>query len=603
MNKITKNFTLVLLFIFSFLSAGDISIAQTVDGLDYLTSTSASFDLPKNIKLSLDWGYTGHRDILEPFHGIKLSVKKENNISNDQSNQSEQGFQVKELTKKIVTDILVNKANDYINNENSEIFSKMPPLFAWIVKRILKNGQTNSSSAESIVEEFLVKSYLLFKKPMDVGFENYKKVEFLALLIKLAISNPLEGFIKIDGQNALGFLDKIQDYVEPEFLGFLTEMFLSYQDNFSDCDFNNIDIKSEEKVRIGFVFADKTMANACAELFKYNSDYKTISDFKKRVENFVQEYVTQDSNIWTSVTNYKVVSYQDFAKYKNSSIAKFVGFEDFGVDISYPVLEKTVNGLKIVDKKFDVYLDEKNSEETWVYCVATNDKAINLKVIKYAVAAIFKAIDEYRKINSFDATEILNKIDVNALKNNLKNLQVAQISLKDSLNAIDANIKEKQAKLSSGWLWNSWFKDKYEKELADLNKEKDVLVQKLNIIVAKINELDAMVCNYDIDALLLRVKDKSFTDVVKQVIFADVRIARIVNNLLSKPEYQIVKDNLIKRMGLIFSNSKMVHEYWSTIEYILENLFPLFKKEIKDFGNSLNINLSLSDLLVSLVAK
>lgn len=148
------------------------------------------------------------------------------------------------------------------------------------------------------------------------------------------------------------------------------------------------------------------------------------------------------------------------------------------------------------------------------------------------------------------------------------------------------------------------------KEFADFNdNQRPGIVHRIDrgtsglLLVAKINELDAMVCNYDIDALLLKVKDKSFTAVVKQVIFADVRIAKIVNNLLSKPEYQIVKDNLIKRMGLIFSNSKMVHEYWSTIEYVLENLFPLFKKEIKDFGNSLNVNSSLSDLLVSLVAK
>ncbi len=574
MNKFIKSLSLNVLFVFSFI------FANQTDELNYLTSKSIAFDLPKNIKVSLDWGYAGHGDILEPFHGVQLNVKKEEKL--DQINKTKDEFQVKELTKKIVTDLVVNKAADYLNNGNSNTLSNLPPIVSWLAKRILKNGQLYP------LEEFLLKSYFLYRSPMEAGFENYKKIEFLALLLKLAISKPFTGLVNVDSKNALDLLDKIQDYVEPEFLGFLTEMFLSYQDNFSDCDFNSINIESDEKVKVGFVFANKQMANACYELFKYNTDYETISDFKKRVENFVQEFVTQDSNIWTSVTNYKVVSFDDFTKYKNSSF-KFVGYKDFGVDVSYN------------KANFGVYLDEKSDDENWVYCVAKNDSGLNYKIIKYFVAAVFKAVDEYKKINSYDASEILNKIDLDTLKKNYKNFEVAKVSLEKEINKIEAEIKEKEEKISSGWLWNSWFKEKYQEEVVALNTEKEINVKKLNVITAKMNELDAIICNYDIDSLLVKVKDKSFSDVLKIVILSDVRIAKIINNIMSKPEYKIVKDNIIKRMGLIFSNSKLVREYWNSIEYVLINAFPLFECEIKEFGNNLNVNSNLSELLIGLV--
>ncbi|MBU4269826.1 hypothetical protein KJ644_04765 [Candidatus Dependentiae bacterium] len=582
MNKFIKSLSLTVLFVFSF------AFANQVDELYY--SKSISFDLPKNIKVSFDLG-AGHGDILEPFPEVKLNITKE---KLDQTNTTKEEFHVKELTKKIVTDLVVNKATDYLNNGNSNALSNLPPIFSWLAKRILKNGKLYP------LEVFLFKAYLLFRMQIEPGYESSKNVEYLALLLKLAISKPLTGFVNVDSQNALELLDKIQDYVEPEFLGFLTEIFLSYQDNFSDCDFNNINIESDEKTKVGFVFANKQMAKACYELFKYNTDYETISDFKKRVENFIQEYVIQAGDVWSAVTNYKVVSFNNFKEHKNSSF-KFVGFEDFGVDVSYPVLEKNVEGLKTVNKNFSVYLDEKSDDENWVYCVAKNDSGLNYKIIKYFVAAIFKAVDEYKKINSYDATEILNKIDLDTLKMNYKNFEAAKISLENSISNIEKEIKEKEEKISSGWLWNSWFKEKNQEEVATLNKEKEINVKKLNIIIAKMNELDATICNYDIDSFLVKVKDKSFSEVLKIVILSDVRIAKIINNIMSKPEYKIVKDNIIKRMGLIFSNSKLVREYWNSIEYVLINAFPLFESEIKEFGNNLNVNSNLSELLIGLV--
>lgn len=538
----------------------------TDNSLSYFYSEGLSLDLPNGVVLSLNWDYKGHGDVLAPFKGIKPIISKK--TSNSDSNE----FSVKEATKLLLTNIAATKAKKFIDGDLDEYLKNLPSSIIWFAKRIVKNGRLTPA------EEFLLKSYLLYVTPLDAGYENLKIAEQVALFVK---------FVRSDLFDDLGstfVLENLVNYFEPEFLEFLLEVAFSFKDGFQDYDFDEIEVKKEEPHIVGYLFKNKEIARQCYDSINA-PDKVSINKFKNSVETIV----TNRKGIYASPMA-KIVSVTDFETYKNSSF-DFVGFKDFGQTVD-PAFLAGING----ELNNGLHLISKSDTDHWVILVGLKDNFAALNLLKYTVAALGRALHEYKQISKFDYKESFKEIDVALLKDKKESLEQKQVKLENKIKKLNAKIKKYSA---PRFFFFGRPKDKSAADNAEMKKVKSL--KKFDSVKRKLSEIKAVLFSSDVDVLLAECKNKGIKEVFGNIFLKDHRILKIYNDVRYNSDYKIIKNNLIKRLALVSAKSDVIKEYWPTIEYILLNSLPLYETEIKKFGQELNADLNIADLLVNLI--
>ena len=462
-----------------------------IDELDYYKSKEVAINLFGK-QLSLNWGDIGHGDILKPFKGIKPEVTDIEVVSNDLDSDNEDNFGAVSVGKRIAKVFLKQQIKKFVGQNLDDFLEKLPLPVRWITEKIVKNGKL------SPVEEFVLRSYILYKTPFDNDKQALKTAEFTALLFKLALT---EGQDILDVENGLGSYlvnsETINELLGQDFVEFAVDILLSLQNGFQDCDFDNFDTIDEQIVvadsynyKVAYVFRSLDLAEQCLTLFD-NKEYSE-KEFKKIVGDFIHNLTVDDQDIFAP-KNYETISVANFEKYEKSTFSNFVGFEDDADKIAeiIPVAE-------LVEEEQDNYLNVQliqDDNEYWVV-LKIQDKESNSdlsKTLKFTIAAIYKTFKDYKVIKNSgvvdttggsDSLKLENEEELAESKQELENLLNAKRYLKQELVSLDLEIEKMDAKLdsSNNNLWNKFFTGMNEEKLQDLlEKRKRKEIELLNL--------------------------------------------------------------------------------------------------------------------------
>ncbi len=147
--------------------------AQRLENISYLNSTEHVVALPNGQELGFDWGFKGSGSLLQPFTPIKINLKTNDNLA-------EQEFSPLGLLKVVAANKLKNKLNGSWN-----IWQQYLPDLNWLL-----DGQ------HTPMKVFALKLFLLIKDPTLKNQSFRKKVEVLRLLFKLSQSGALDSIDK-----------------------------------------------------------------------------------------------------------------------------------------------------------------------------------------------------------------------------------------------------------------------------------------------------------------------------------------------------------------------------------------------------------------------
>ncbi len=565
-------------------------VSQDLNNLDYFDSTKFEFPIPgAGFMVVLDWGYPAHGKLSESFTGIKPGFVRDN------SGEAED-FSFAGLAKMLTANIAINKVKEYLENGNIQaLLEGIPPYARWFVQRIAENGELTP------IDEFLLKSYMLYKTDLGQGYQSLKVIEFSALTYKLMITN------KSLGQNAaLKLLGKLGDFVEPEFAVFIKDMFVAFNNGFKDVDFENLTVKEQETKAVGYVFSDENMARACFDKVK-SSD--SVKDFKNSVKGFVEFYsVPASDDIFASDSfkRFSISSYEDFKKLDGQTTSfGFVGSKDFGSDLSQVKVSDGQPGLLVATVASGAYLNSKDNDgEAWIYFVGTEGSFVDYKeIIKHVVAAVYKLVEECREISGQDIKTLLEPVCSDSLDIRLNDLLKQRKELERSLNKVYAEVIRVQEYIDGN---SSVFSRLINKRALEDHKvligyyKKDVvdIEEQLRIVTEEIEALQALMTSDYSDGFLQRVQNKTLLETVKTVFnFDKISLAAFGED----EKYRTVRENFAKRIALISSNFDIVKEYWPTIEYFFCGKYPELEKEVKAFGEELNAPGNIHNLQGSLV--
>lgn len=558
------------------------------DKLDYYKSKEIVINLGDR-QLSLDWGDIGHGDILKPFNGIKPKIIDMEVVSN---NDGEDKFGAVAVGKKIAKAIFKKKVQELAIENLDDFLEKLPSFVRWIVEKIVKNGEL------SPVEEFVLRSYILFQTHFDSGKQALKTAEFMALLFRLALT---EGQDILDVKNGLGSYlvnsEMINELLGQDFVNFVLDVLSSLQNGFEDCDFDSLGTIVDQTVtanaantvnyKVGYVFKELDSAEQCYGLFG-NKEYSE-KEFKKIIASFIQNLTVDGQDIW-SPKNYETVSVDKFRQYKNSTLNNFIGFSSNTDQILEFIPEDSVQ-----QTSSNVNLISGNSEH-WVV-LNIKDKVSNAdlsKIVKFTMAAIYKTFQDYKNVFNVvkrqDSSYKLEKgISLKEHKKKQIDLLKKKGLLKKELVILDMEIEKAKATLASGNnLWNKFFFNMNEDKLQNLLERREIKEERLSNIEREIKKL-RIALYYLIDSEdLQNLSDKGFFAITTNMFLSNPRVKRFINDINQNPEYKSVKENLIKRLAKIFGQSDYVKEYWEIVEYVLSNLLPDYKNDFKKFAQNLN---------------
>ncbi|MBD3273047.1 hypothetical protein GF385_01725 [Candidatus Dependentiae bacterium] len=533
-------------------------------------------------QLVLKWDTVGHDDILSPFKGIKPFVRKikySNGLKNDDK------LNATTIGKKVAKVALKNKIKNLIGNNSDEFLEKLPKFIRWIFERLLKDGKLTPR------EEFILRSYILYKTPFDEDRQILKQAEFAALVFKLALT---EGQSVMNSQEN-GFADSLinsestKELLGSDFVEFANDILKSVSNNFKNCNFDTLTQKNEKTeyhYKVGYVFKTKDLAENCYSLFE-KEEY-TEKEFKKIVDNYINILSGDVQDIWAILKSYEKVSLKDFREYKKSTTSNFVGFTDCEKDLEFAYSDSDKNSSS------NIVLNSKD-DEYWVILKVKKSSFDFYNTLKYTIAAIYKAFEEYKDINNLSLNSYvsfvqLDDTDRRESKRKLDNLIKARKYLQDEIANFDEKIDELEnvIKSSDSNPWNNLFVEEKRKDLEDIKYQKECRQKMLRGTELEIKKMGSGIYYLNDSEYLNNLSDKGFIKLFMDMLLDNPRVKEFVNNINNNPEYKSVKENLIERLAKVFGQSEYVKEYWEVIEYVLQGILPDYKNDFKQFADSLN---------------
>lgn len=613
MKGIFKKLLIVGCFFFSSVLSANSSFSvlfeqnkKILDELDYYKSDEISIYL-NGKRLYLNWGSIGHGDILQPFMGVKPRVEEVESLS-DSSNEDE--FGTISVGKKIAKIVLKNQIKKIVGQNLDDFLEKLPSFLRWIVEKIVRNGQL------SPVEEFILRSYILYKTPFDNDKQDLKTAEFTALLFKLALTEGQDVFVK-NGSSLLNS-EMIRELLGQDFIDFSTDILSSFQNGFQDCDFDSFgriveqDINSQhDSYKVGYVFRDLGLAKQCYSLF-YNEKYSE-KEFKKIIDGFIQNLTVNDQDIWSN-TGYETISLDNFKEYETSTLGNFVGCtSDSEKILNFVTENNTGNVLELEsEKSSNVYLVSNQSEHWVVLKTQTKGSNLNLeRTVKFTIAAIYKAFQDYNLIKTetdgsssiSSNVSVLTDKELIKSKRQLERLLNTKNYLIKELESLNLKIKETKSKLNeSSSLWNNFFHSTNEDQLRDILKKREKIEIRFSKIETEIRELNVGLYYLTAPERLQGLADKGVFSIISDMFLSNPKVQEFIKDINQNPKYKLVKENLIKHLAKIFGQSDYVKEYWEVIEEILSHSLPNYKNDFKMFTQNLNDqDTDIGDMVLSFI--
>ncbi len=598
MKGILKKLLIVCSFLFVSVLSADSGLAvlleqnkNILDELDYYKSDELSIYL-NGKRLYLNWGNIGHGDILQPFMGVKPRIEEVESLSDT---SSEDEFGAISVGKKIAKLVFKNQIKKLVGQNLDDFLVKLPPFLRWIVEKIVRNGQLSPA------EEFVLRSYILYKTPFDVDKQALKRAEFIALLFKFSLTEGQDVFIK-NGSSLLNS-EMIRELFGQGFVDFATDILSSFQNGFQDCDFDRLSTVVEQNInskldnyKVSYVFRDLDLAKQCFSLFS-NEQYSE-KEFKKIVDGFIQNLTVNVQDIWSN-TGYETISLDNFKEYENSTLSNFVGLtSDSDQILNFVTENNTGNVLELESERLSNVSLVSSQNEHWVV-LKTQTKASNLNLditIKFTIAAIYKAFEDYNLIKTgiygssciSPNISVLSDKEIMKSKRQLERLLSTKKYLIRELESLNLKIKETKAKLdSSSNLWNRFFSNINEDQLRDLLKQREKKEIRISNVEIKIRELNVGIYYLTAPERLQGLANKGVSFILSDMFFSNPKVQEFIKDINQNPEYKFVKENLIKRLAKIFGRSDYVKEYWEVAEYILSNLLPDHKDDFSHFAKSL----------------
>lgn len=581
MKGLLKKILTYIVFSISFVSA-DINFSvlvdqnkSLIDNLDYYKSKEVAFNFPNGKQLALNWDGIGHGDLFEPFKGIIPQIRSIDVLTND----SDQEFNFKNLAKKTLKLFAKNKIKSFIGSDLDLFLAKLPPSARWIVEKVVKNGKLNP------FEEFVLRSFILYKTPFDTDKQALKQAEFIALLFKLAITQGQDILnVKKDFGQYFAKNEILNELFGKGFVSFATDTLSFIQKDTSYSNLENVAKKSVSTIRVGYLFKDADLAKQCFDKFLLAEEY-SLKDFKAIAESFIKNLVIDSQDIW-SVKNYEIVPFEQFVEYKDSFFGNFVG------------IRQNFDNELLVDIKPGVCLFS-DENGYWVGFKSQKDEFDFYETFKFAIAAVSQAFKDYMVIkksvvisdSSFlGYVKPIDHVSVTESKEKLNNLLQAKEYIKDELSVIDFEIKEigKKLDLSLNNLWNKYFTNSYQENLKDLIDRKAKKENQLLNIEQEIKKMNIGLYYLSVPGQPKDFSDKGVIAISADMFLSNPKIQEFIQNINQNPEYKIVKEDLIKRLATIFGKSYYVKEYWEIAQYVLSNLIPDYKNDFANFAKNLN---------------
>jgi hypothetical protein len=551
--------------------------------LSYYDSTQFSVDFPDGKQLVFNLQVPGHGDIFEPFRGIRSTVK---NFPADIDELEE--FNTKNAVKKIIKVVAKKKIQSLIGEDLDSFIKDLPPFVRWVIEKVLKNGGLSPT------EEFIFRSYLLYKSDLGANSDALKRAEFVALLFKLAITNGQTVLdVQADLTEYLSKNEALNEVFGSKFITLTTDTI-----KFVQGDENLVVEKAESKVlvpqvKLGYLFKNKEQAEQCYSLFAKNQKYSE-KDFNNIVKNYVQGLVVQSQDVWSLGTGFEIISYDKFLEYKDSTFGNFVGLKfEFGTDFLPEGFNKDSDVLFYSDN--DGY---------WVLFKGKQGSFNVSNEIKLVLRAFYKAFDSYRRLSCADPLCVKNNVNLlpaekEKIKDKLKDLLKSKKYREAQIKSLDKEIKVFEAKGNS--TWNKFFSRNIEEELKTLKDEMfrkqellldiDLQIKKLRFATYSFSDLDN----------LKELNGKGTIAIVADMFLSNPRVAQVMENINTNSRYALIKENLVKDLFQIFGKSELIKENIEIIEYLLSGLFPEYKEYFQDFTKNLNQQDDTADLLLSFV--
>ncbi|MFH1461530.1 MAG: hypothetical protein ABIF12_01095 [bacterium] len=581
MKDLLKKILTYIVFSISFISA-DTNFYDLVDqnkslidNLDYYKSKEVAFNFPNGKQLVLNWGDVGHGDLLQPFNGITPQISSIDVLTDN----SDQEFSVKNVAKKMGKLFVKNKIKSFIGKDLDLFLEKLPPAARWIVEKIVKNGKLNP------FEEFVLRSFILYKTPFDADKQALKQAEFIALLFKLAITQGQDILnVKKDFGQYIAKNEMLNELFGKGFVSFATDTLFFIQKDTSYSNLENVAKKSVSTIKLAYLFKDADLAKQCFDKFLVTEQYP-LKAFKGIAEGFIKNLVVDSQDIW-SVKNYEIVSFEQFVEYKNSSFGNFVG------------IKQNFDNELLADIKPGVCLFS-DENGYWVAFKSQKDEFDFYETSKFAIAAISQAFKDYTIIKNRSVisnspflgyVKPVDHISVIESKEKLNNLLQAKEYIKGELSVIDIEIKEVNKKLDSSLnsFWNKHFTNSYQENLKDLKDRKARKEKQLLSIEQEIKKMNIGLYYFSASEHLQDLSDKGVIAISADMFLSNPKIQEFIQNINQNPEYKSVKNDLIKRLAAIFGKSDYVKEYWEIAQYVLSNLLPDYKNDFTNFAKNLN---------------
>ncbi len=566
----------------TFIIAGNKNVAEDTRQRGFVELVEADLDLFRNVNyfkdkevsipisndkaLNISWGFSGSGDILTPFPRLDIRVYS----VGDKIEQKEDFFS----WKKMLALIFKNKAKkktEYFVDE----YLKDLGIAGWL-----------ANAKDSVIPTFILKLYCLDNYSFD-GQEIRKKVEFFRLLFRLFSS----GVVKVSDSSSPfpeAIKNLLKDFISNDLLNFIDDVWIGLGKGFKQYQFaENGSYNNGVKVQ-GFIFNNKGLARECFEQSKAvgfiseeEMQNKLVNRHRLDRECY-SKLIDLEKFLDTTSSNYKFVSYVDFARINKDSTVS---------DDVKAYLPKQIKNAALVDRDSNIVLVEVSEKESFLLNIS--DKLIAFEAAKLSIVSLLKAFEEYREIRVNDNLGLEKVEFIELTDKELKELDELLKKQKLFLQKI-AHLKSRKDKQE---YYLEELTNDYNKFGDDLSKslmndaKKELSILNNNVVIFD-NELNDIIKKLRI----LEIKSNSVIDIPEDdKVFGKNIVNLLLNVFIGSPEFKgminafngnddryiDVKKNLLKRLTYVLKNSEDLEENAEMYKYLVEIFFPEFKDDFE----------------------